>query len=148
MQGGIRPADLAVGDDPGEHRQSGSIGSRLIGEDDGRRSIGDLRRIAGRNRPISTEGRAELAEGVHRGLATDSFIFAHFERITVAPRDQNRCDLIDQESVVGCLRRPAMALNRPLILFFAPDSECLVLHVGRLAHRAVVEGTPQAVVGH
>jgi hypothetical protein len=113
-----------------------------------RAPVGDLRGVAGGDRPIRPEHRLQLAKGFCGGPGADSLIGVEDHGVAFALGDLEWSDLLCEASVGRRAMRPLVGARRPPVLVCARDRELLVDVVRLVPHVSVVEGVPQAVVDH
>ena len=92
----------------------------------------------GRRRPSDSNGDA----------VADALVVLDAYRLATASGDIDGDDLVGEVAAVAGAGGPLVATDGPLVLLLAEDAEGLVLQVGGLAHRAVIEGAEEAVVVH
>src|SRR5579885_773945 len=125
------------------------FGELGVHDDDCARAVGELRRVARRDRRLRIEHALELEQAFERGVRAIAFVFAQRDLFfpnfaalfvfDVFPGGQ-RDDLFVEGAALLRLRGALLALQRVLVLPFARHLVLLSDEVGRLQHRHVDVG--------
>ena len=127
-------------DEAGAGPQTQAHGRAPLHDQQRRRGIADLRRVARRDQPVRHESRLERGKLVHAGVGADAFVPAHGGSSAVPGWDRHRHDLRREAPVGGGARGPAMALQAPRVEIAAAQAPLLgdPLGADALRHETIV----------
>ena len=125
-----------------------ALGRLARHHDNGTGAIRDLRGRASGDRAVLGEGRPQAGQPLDGGPRPHAFIGRDRQRLTAALRDRHRDDLLVEDAELLRGGGELVGPGRELVLLLAGDAQLGVVRLGRLAHRALIEGAEQAVVGH
>src|SRR5258708_6423474 len=108
----------------------------------------DLRRVAGRDRPITPECGGQLAERLLRGPGAHPLVALDLDRFSPSLRDRDRDHLVGHRAAIPCALGSLVRARRPRVLLLAADLELAVHVIRALAHVLLQERRPQTVMDH
>ena len=131
-------------------RTSGSnlqrLRTPLVHDDERRSTVVHAWRVARGDRSALLERGLQSAQTLGGGIGTNRLVAIDDHRRALGLRDGHRQDFVFEEALVGSLRRALMAESRVFVLSLSRDVIFLGDDLARVAHVALLEGTPQPVV--
>jgi hypothetical protein len=112
-------------------------------------AVGDLRRVARRDRAVLGEGGTQCRERLGGSAGPDTLVGVDDDRVALALLDRHRRDLVGEATFLLGGRGALVRLRRELVLRLTRDVADLAdVILGARAHVQGVEGAPQAVADH